>query len=108
MSLLINDLPQEIRIEIFTFLSLKHLGTTLSINKSIKQQIEQSANFWQQLANNYSKLLDQTNQPIVDPQSFDDKKLLLLKKQLKEFTLKKQKALAREKAILLEYQAHIR
>ena len=79
MSALIADLPQEIGIEIFTFLSLKHLGTTLSINKAIKKQIEQSANFWQQLSTNYSKLLGRSKELLIDQQSFDEEKLLSLK-----------------------------
>ena len=111
MSLLINDLPQEIRIEIFTFLSLKHLGTTLSINKSIKQQIEQSANFWQQLANNYSKLFNleaQNNLLIIDQQSFDEEKLLLLKDKLRNFTIQKQNLVRQLAATIEEYEASIR
>ena len=51
------DLPSELQIEIFSILSVKHLGNILSINKKIHEQLVQSETFWRTLIKNYSKVI---------------------------------------------------
>ena len=51
------SLPTEILIEIFTFLSVKHLGSILSIDKSTHDQLINSEIFWRNLLEGYSKLI---------------------------------------------------
>ena len=51
------SLPAEIQIEIFSFLSLKHLATILSLNKSIHHLADSNTSFWHVVLRNYSKLI---------------------------------------------------
>ncbi|EFC36707.1 predicted protein [Naegleria gruberi] len=56
-----HDLPQVVQLEIFTFLSIKHLGKVLSLSKTIQQQLDESEYFWQKLSVNYARVLDDPN-----------------------------------------------
>ncbi|EFC47006.1 hypothetical protein NAEGRDRAFT_65077 [Naegleria gruberi] len=64
MSKHFSDLPREIMLEIFTFLSLPHLGTLLSLNRSIHDELENSSNFWRKLWNGYSKGVEHYSIPL--------------------------------------------
>ncbi|EFC43596.1 Hypothetical protein NAEGRDRAFT_49593 [Naegleria gruberi] len=57
-----SELPSELQIEIFSNLSVIHLGKILSINKSTHDQLLQSEVFWKSLIKNYSKLSGDSNQ----------------------------------------------
>ena len=50
-----EQLPLEIYVEIFQYLSLKHLGKLMVINKTISQYLEQSLTFWNKIYEGYSR-----------------------------------------------------
>ena len=52
-----QTLPTDLQTEVLSFLSLKHLGTILSISPSIKELVEESDLFWDQLYGNYCKYI---------------------------------------------------
>ena len=53
-----NNLPQPLQLEIFTFLSVKHLTKLHSLNKATSQQLDESEYYWKELAVNYARKID--------------------------------------------------
>ncbi|EFC48250.1 Hypothetical protein NAEGRDRAFT_63477 [Naegleria gruberi] len=64
-----ENLPPEIQMEIFSFLSLKHLGSIQLLNKKISQQIIDSKQFWIALLHNYSRIVKPDHQKIKNNQN---------------------------------------